>query len=382
MSELTKFDKNVYKAIIELLKERPDGELTYTKILVSYLQGTSNKEIPWSVIQTSKIYGKYPKANLISVLMSCNKLVDEDLLTKVKIGTNYKYFKTSFKLKPEYSEKTFGERVSGYKKYLLTAFSNYMTSFCPSIISIDRENYYGFVNKNPIHFNEYNWFWLTNESEKANSLKLFVRKRPNKKELAFVLDLSYSSFYDCISDLIDVLISEKSKYKLAFNRKVVLPNLEPPVEKEIKQINKTRAQEEIDISFFDSETNAEIFLNNGDSESINASLSVSESSPYKYSGDTIFAPKELKKLVQGKTNFDFSFLKWKIAAWTVDNDDPKFIHNALLINKKTKDYWVFISISKRKITCVTTNNFKISYKNRFISSNELINMLFDKASQV
>ena len=116
MTELTKFEKSVYIAINELTSISPDGELTYTKILTCFLNGSANKEIPWVAIQKSKVYGKFPKANLLVVMMACNKLVELELLKKVNVGRNYKYFKTTKRLEDNSQQKIFSERINKYKK--------------------------------------------------------------------------------------------------------------------------------------------------------------------------------------------------------------------------------------------------------------------------
>ena len=377
MPELSKFEKSVYIAIDELTSISPDGELTYTKILTCYLNGSANKEIPWAAIQKSKVYGKFPKSNLLGVMMACNKLVETGLLKKIKVGSNYKYFKTSKRLEQDSQPKAFSERISKYKNYLLQNFISFITEYCPSIKAIEHENYYGFINKNPIHFNEYNWFWLTDESKEPNSLKLFIRYRPNMKSIASTLNLSQLSFNEVVDELIDILDNEKAKYKLKFNRSISYPQLQGPVSKP-KVSTKIEESEYIDISFFTNDGEYDLFVNDGGDASVNASLSVSESSPYKYGGDTVFSPKELQKIAQGKHNFDFSFLKWKVVAWTISRDDHSFIQNVLLVNKKNKDSCVFVSIPKRKVLCVTTKEFYIDVKEKERNSAELIKEIFER----
>lgn len=375
MTELTKFEKSVYIAINELTSISPDGELTYTKILTCFLNGSANKEIPWVAIQKSKVYGKFPKANLLDVMMACNKLVELELLKKVNVGRNYKYFKTTKRLEDNYQPKIFSERINKYKKYLLQTFSNFITEYCPSIKSVEHENYYGFINKNPIYFNEYNWFWITDESKEPNSLKLFIRYRPNMKSIASTLTLSFLSFDDTLDELIDILDTEKVKYKLKFNKHTQRPLLEAPIVSTNKPIEK-ETNELADMSFFDNNGEDIVFANDGKDASINASLSVSESSPYKYAGDTVFFPKELQKSVQGKQNFDFSFLKWKVVAWTISKLDTLFIQNVLLVNKKTKETWVVVSIPKKKVLYVTNCGFTINIDDKEIKSSEIIKKIF------
>ena len=153
---------------------------------------------------------------------------------------------------------------------------------------------------------------------------------------------------------------------------ILYPWLTPKVSTKIEE------SEYIDISFFTNDGEYDLFVNDGGDASVNASLSVSESSPYKYGGDTVFSPKELQKIAQGKHNFDFSFLKWKVVAWTISRDDPSFIQNALLVNKKTKNSCVFVSIPKRKVLCVTTKEFYIDVKEKGRNSAELIKEIFER----
>lgn len=374
MPDFNKFEEYVYKAIVELTRISPDGELTYTKILTCFLNGQANKDIPWEAIQKSKIYGKFPKANLLTVMMACNKLADNGYLKKVKVGGNYKYFLTSSKLGENDEPKSFSERIHKYKKYLLIQFAEYLVKVCPSLKGVEHEKYYGFINKNPIHFNEYNWIWVTDESREPNSLKVFVRYRPNLKRIASELILSQDSFFDVVDEIVDILRDEKSKYKLVLNKNIERPVIQGPAVSK-KPVDSAMEIEQVDLSFFAEESF--IFFNDGSEEAVNAALSTSESSPYKYSGDTLFAPKDLKKTVQGKKSFEFSFIKWKVAAWTINDDEPSYIQNVLLVSKKTKNAWIVISVPKRKVVCITTCDFKIETEKGSYSSNDILEIVFD-----
>lgn len=375
MPELTKFESSVYIAIEELISIRPDGELTYTKILACYLNGTANKDIPWIAIQKSKVYGKFPKSNILSVMMACNKLTEMGLLEKIKVGNNYKYFKTLRHLETNSQPKLFSEQIDKYKKYLLETFVTCIIKYCPSIKPTEHENYYAFMNGNPLHLSEYSWFYLTDKSNEPNSLKLSIRYRPNMKSVAFKYTLSYSSFYHVVDEVVGILDNEKTKYKLNINRHIELPLLQAPTNTNKKSL-KINGNTTVDVSFFNDYGENNIFINDGGNDSTNTALSVSESSPYKYCGDTIFLPKELQKIIKGKQNFDFSFLKWKMVAWTMSKQESLFIQNVLLIDKKEKKFWVFLSIPKRKVLCITTNNFNIKNDNEEITSLDLLKKFF------
>ena len=373
MPELSKIEKSVYIAICELTNASPDGELTYTKILACYLSGAQNSKIPWSAIQKSKVYGKFPKATHITVMMACNKLVDLDYLTKFKIDGNFKYFVTSKHIDSDVHTKTFLEKISKYKRYLVEQFALCLTDFCPSLKGIEHDNYYGFMNKNPIYFNEYNWIWLTDDPNGLNSLKVFIRYRPNCKSIASTPILSQSSFNSVINEIMDLLNDEKAKYKLKFNKNAKYPVLQVPVSTVKK--NPRVSETDLDTSFIDDEKNL-ICLNDGTEDAINASLSVSESSPFKYGGDTLFAPREVQKAVHGKNNFEFSFLKWKVVAWTKLVDDPSFLQTVLLVSKKSKNMWVFISIPKRKVICLTNKKFVLKSNGKLYTTEDLLKLAF------
>ncbi len=373
MPEISKFEKCVYKAIIELTQVSPDGELTYNKILTCFLNGQANKIIPWEAIQKSKIYGQFPKANLFSVMMACNKLADLGYVNKVKVGGNFKYFLTSSRLVDDCRPKTFYGKITKYKKYLLEQFCNYLISVCPSLKGVEHEKYYGFINNNPIYLNEYNWVWVTDESQEPNSLKVFVRYRPNLKSIAARLVLSQLTFFEVIDEIVDILRDEKNKFKLVINENVEQPVIQGPVlSKRIADHNADNSL--FDFSFFSGDSI--IFFNDGSDKAINAALSTSESSPYKYGGDTIFSPKELKKTVQGKSSFDFSFIKWKVAAWSVSDREPSFIQNVLLVSKKTKSTWIVVSIPKRRVVCITTNIFEIKTEEKTYSIDDILKIVF------
>ena len=370
MPELNNIEKSIYLAVCELTNASPDGELTYTKILTSYISGAQNSKIPWAVLQKSNVYGKFPKANLMTVMLACNKLVDLGFLTKTKIDGSYKYFVTSKPIDSDSEEKLFLGKVSKYKRYLIEQFSKCLINFCPSLEGAEHNNYYGFINKNPLNRNERNWIWISDESNEPNSLKVFVRQRPNFRGVLFVSILSESSFNDVIDEIVDVLEDEKETYKLKFSRNVNYPSLLEPISAPKKP--STILETELDASFFDDYGKDHIFFNDGSEDSVNASLTVSESSPYKYSGDTLFSPRDLRTLAKGKYNFDFSFLKWKVVAWTKTTDDHLFVQNVLLVSKKIKNNFVFISIPKRKVICHTTNNFYIKKNGELISCTDLV----------
>lgn len=374
--ELSSFQKIVYYAIKELLSEKPDGELTYTRILTSYLKGEPNKSIPWSLIQKSKIYGKCPKTNILSVKVACDVLYQLGLVNIVNNNGNHKYFLTDERPQVDENHKLFSEKISKYKKYLLEQFKNYIEAVCPFIKGLEHEKYFGFVTTKKRSTKEYNWFWLTDESIIPNSLKLSVRQTPASKAVVSTMVLSHTSFYDSIDSLLEIMKDIKERYELQFKQGIPKPVIFGPTKDVKKESVSDDEKCDFDSAFnFDYQTMA-IHINDMGEEAINASLAVSESSPYKYSGDTRFVPKSLQKTVQNQTNFGFSFVKWKIVVWSTDKENPSFVKCALLVSKKTKSTWVLLSIPKRKVILVTNKPFSINTGESTISSDNLASTVF------
>ena len=376
MPELSKFERAVYEAIRELTKASPDGELTYTRILVCFLNGSSSKEIPWSTIQESKVYGRFPSANHLKVVLACKKLESLGYLTVANINNHFKYFLTLSKPAKDEKAISFSKKLSKYKKYLLDTFLKFIFAFCQSLQGVDHEKYYG-IMKNPSFYGEYNWIWITDESSETNSLKIMVRNRPSSKRIVISTNINYLNFEETIEEIKAVFFNQKGKYNLLINRSERVPNIEPP---EAIAPKKTLPEESdtFDFSFFDNNNLFKTFLNENDNKAISVSLSVSESSPYKYTGETIFYPKRLFKTIQGKQNFDFSFLKWKVIAWTVLKESPQTIQNILLLAKKEDNLWIVLSLIGRKVLSVINGEFEISIDGKKVSSLEIKERIFNK----
>lgn len=376
MAELSTFQKKVYLAIKELIDEKPNGELTYTRVLASYLSGSPCKEIPWSMIQKSRIYGKCPSANIFSVKIACDELNRLGYLKTFSSNGNHKYLLTDLKYQST-EEKMFFESLPKHKRYLLEQFKNYIEAACPFIKGVNHSKYYGFVNIKRRSTKEYNWFWLADESSAPDSLKLFVRQTPATKAVSYTESLSHISFYRTVDTLIETLRDSKERYGLEIKRNVTRPIIHGPV-RNIKRDLQSDDNCCFDMMVFFESTNEKIYLNDSKNETTDALLSISESSPYKYSGDTVFCPKQLQKNIQSQSNFGFSFLKWKIVAWSIDNDNPNYTKNALLVSKKNRSTWVLLSISKRKVLAVTNMTFEIKKDDRTLRSEELLEIVFGK----
>ena len=373
MSNFTYLDKSVYRAIYELHKFKPDGELSYTKLLLSYLKGDLNKDIPRDAIKSSKVYGKFPKTNILKLLNSLKNLVAEGYLTELRDDGNFKYLLTDKRIYFEDEHLTFVEKVSKYKKYLIIEFKRSVESFCPQIMGCDKDNYFGFVNRKPVFQKEYNWFWLSDVKDGKFTLKLSLRNQPNHYQVMSELYLSYETFNDCLMRVFDILKNKKDEFHLEINDDVKLP--------EIKSYKNTLSKSSVEQTVLEinqlcGDGLGDFIISNRNTDCSDVSLTVSEQSPFKLSGDTIFTKQSLKDYFKTKSYFEFSFLKWRIAAWTLSQNIFMKYDVVLLISKKNHNLCVIISLQKKKVLFVTNEPFILKNETKEISLQNIVENVF------
>lgn len=374
MEDLNAQDKLVYKTIAKLLEVSPDGELTYLPVLAGYLSGKGHASIPWSAINGSALFGSLPKATVISVLLSCKALQENGYLEKRTVNGSNKYFLTSKRLPIEEEPTSFLERLNSYKKYLLDEFKDYILHYCNGLCTDVQDNFFGF--KNVVHRRglEYYWFWIKNTNPvTGNSLQLYLRPRPSSKTGVQSFLLSQDTFDDVIYEVSERLKEAADWYSLKFNDDYPKPNIHGPSKTVSGQIS--QPLKPILFNLFAPEEAYDVFVNDGGPLSMDAALSTSESSPFKFAGDTKFCPIQTRTLVKGSA-FSFSFKKWKLVAWSTLKSSPVFTQNVLIVSKKTKALWMVLSISKKKVLCLSKRPFEVELNGSRYSGEQLLKMLF------
>ena len=369
MQSLTLFDKYVYTAIVELTKASPDGELAYNKYLLTFLRGESNKVFPWEVISKSKVYGKFPKVNQLSLALACNRLESCKYITKIQIDNNYKFIVCNKPHASNTNAPSFSKSLSKYKKYLLEMFITTVLKYCPSLVENDQGSYLGIKLKGQFHKSFRNWLWINDPKLYDNYLNITIRYRPDKAGQLGTFKLSSDTFPTIINSFFEILKKEKDNFSLVFSGPFSLPNI-ASYSSSKQQATEDRKAKIIDFSFFATDEMS-VYLNNGDDCSIDVFLTTSENSPYKYTGETIISPLSIRKLIK-EDLFDFSIKKWKLVAWSASKESSFIIQNVLLLSKKVDNLWVVLALPKRKVVLITENSFYLPYNSKNIHSSELI----------
>ena len=171
--------------------------------------------------------------------------------------------------------------------------------------------------------------------------------------------------------IVDVLGSYAQRSELLINREAKYSG---PITKSISGCLPS-VPLELDFFQYAGEKISKIVFNSGDNHA-NALLSIGEASPYYYDEKTFFASAGAKEIAEGKRNFDFTMRKWKLVAWSIFENNPNLIKNALILSKKSKSIWIVLNVPDRKVACVSLNPFRVSTGVESYSSNEIIAKLF------
>lgn len=368
MEPLTIFERAVYNAIYELAFSQASGEANYTDTLVSFLKGTADEHIPWDAIKSSKVFGRFPKTNILKVILACKKLEERHLVKGIESGDRKKYVPLGTKNKEV--AQSFAASLTKDKRNLLLAFSKFIVSYCPDLSAVDAGHYYFFEFRKKAKLSEYNLAWLENNDRSSNkSLSLYLRTSPFSKAFIGPMVFDFTHFYDCIEDFKNVLRTLKYSRNLSLNE-----SLSPP---SVPNQESGARPSSVSTACFNSKFNVDrnsLFINDQSPDAEDARLTLIESSPFNFFGGTEFFPNNIISTVKGASRLEVSLLRWKMVCWS--KNDAGFVDKVLIVSKKNKDLAACLSIAKRRVLFFGLCHFSAYTAEDYFNENDLLDVAF------
>jgi hypothetical protein len=355
------------------------------KEIHAFISGTKDSYFYAAFIEKPSSFGGSPQTSTIDIINDCDEMVDDGYLSKA-VKDNLIVFHTTgkpFQIKKLINKQVqfdlsdvFLQKLTSDQKNCLFEIIKFVQSLDSKIIGECHDDFYGFkLPKTGNSSFAFNWFWISYSLKKDGFLYLKLRETPNAKTIANELHFAVSDVSVAEKMISDVVCKYES---ITFKKDDLLTSKQKAAictSKKEAQEGEEKTSRTLDFNHYISETATDVFINSDDA-SLDALMAVGEASPFFYSRKTIYSPYMAKKLVVGKKNFDFSIRKWKLVAWSYNEQSLEKIRKVLIVGKRSRTLWMVLSISNRKVAIFSKFPFSVTDKDGLHSPKELLKKLF------
>jgi hypothetical protein len=272
---------------------------------------------------------------------------------------------------------SFYDKVSSSQRIIIDSFVKHFSENWTGIECLDYKSYFGFKVKESFISPNPNWFWLSLPAGASNCLQVKVRLSPKVDFICYSLIFNAFKIDIVLAKLDEILNSQRSEFGLVNAKPDSVPSVLPTsTPNEPEPDHEAIAQFDV----FDMRSlchdNFDFFINDNSSDSTEALLLTGENSPFSFTEKTLFAPEtEMRALLKGTQNFDFSIRKWKMVAWSTLPGRPSAVQDVLVLGKKTKCTWLLIHLPTRTVTAFTKCGFYLVTSQKKVYSSDFMNLV-------